>query len=124
MEKHDVMITDRILGISDLLRISLVEEYANEARPSDGQIYRKIRQYRLERQHVLENRWWTRLSSHKAKNLKQLLRNKTLTAAFDSLLKVPALLEAMRLGSMHKLLAMRSDEVGDRACAPIRLTGT
>ena len=50
------MITDRILNISDLLKISLIEKYANETRFFDEQIYHKIRQYRLKKQHVLKNR--------------------------------------------------------------------
>ena len=45
MKKHDVMITDRILNINDLLKKIFVEKYANEVRFFDEQIYRKIRQY-------------------------------------------------------------------------------
>ena len=49
------MIIDRILSINDLLKIFFIEEYANETRFFDEQIYCKIRQYRLKRQHVLKN---------------------------------------------------------------------
>ena len=49
MEKYDIIIIDRILNINDLLKISFIEEYANEVRFSDEQIYRKIRQYRLKK---------------------------------------------------------------------------
>jgi len=43
--------------------------------------------------------------------LKQLLQHKDFTAAFDSLLEVPALLEGMRISTLHKMFAIRCDEV-------------
>lgn len=97
--------------MSTELRTTLIEEYANESRPSDGEVYIKIRDYHTLRQFDLEARWWTRLSTAKAKNLKQLLKHCSIAAAFDSLAETPALLEAMRLGGMHKILAMKCDEV-------------
>lgn len=97
--------------ISHELRTVLTEEYANEGKPSDGQIYRKIRNYQFQKQSSLEMRWWTRLSSHGARNLKQLLQHRELTLAFDAFLEIPALLIGMRISTLHKMFAIRCDEV-------------
>lgn len=105
------MHTDRPIDISSELKTDLTEEYANERQPSDGEAYRKIREYHILKQSSLETRWWTRLSSHRAKNLKQLFRHEDITAAFDSLLEIPALLEGMRISTLHKMFATRCDEV-------------
>ncbi len=91
--------------ISAELKLALTEEYANECQPSDGEIYRKIREYHFQNQFSWETRWWTRLSSHGARNLKQLFRHEELTAAFDSFLEIPALLEGMRISILHKIIA-------------------
>ncbi len=47
------------LDISSKLRTLLTEEYANEAKPSDGEAYQKIREYHFQEQFNLEMRWWT-----------------------------------------------------------------
>lgn len=99
------------LDISSELKTALTEEYANEGQPSDGETYRKIREYHFLKQSSLETRWWTRLSSHRATNLKQLFRHEDITAAFDSLLEIPALLEGIRISTLHKMFATRCDEV-------------
>ena len=89
----------------------MTEEYANEESPSDGEMYRKIRQYQREKQTNLEVRWWTRMSPHKASNLRQLLKYNEYTLAFDSFLELPALLIGMRISTLHKMFAIRCDEV-------------
>ena len=88
-----------------------MEEYANEAKPSDGEVYRKIRNYRSQKQSSLEMRWWTLLSPHRASNLKQLFRHREFTLAFDAFLEIPALLTGMRISTLHKMFAIRCDEV-------------
>ena len=99
------------IDISSELKTTLTEEYANEGQPSDGEVYRKIREYHFQNQFSLETRWWTRLSTHRTTNLKQLLHHKDIAAAFDSLLEIPALLEGMRISTLHKMFATRCDEV-------------
>ena len=89
----------------------LSEEYANEKDPSDGEIYRKIRQYHFQRDISSESRWWARLRGCRAANLKALLKKPDFTAAFDALLDIPGLLNGMQLTTMHKIFAMKSDEV-------------
>lgn len=60
------MLTEQT-DLSTELRTTLIEEYANESRPSDGEIYIKIRDYHTLQQFDLEARWWTRLSTTKTK---------------------------------------------------------
>lgn len=57
------------LDISSKLRTLLTEEYANEAKPSDGEAYQKIREYHFQEQFNLEMQWWTRLSKHKTRTV-------------------------------------------------------
>ena len=93
------------------LKTALVEEYANEEPPSDGEIYCKIRQYQRERDLYSENRWRARLSKHGTKCLEQLFRHRALTAAFDDLLDIHGLWKGMRLSTLDKMIGMRCDEV-------------
>ncbi|CAD6446248.1 f68f9563-ded7-4069-bc2f-2a3b06713e93 [Sclerotinia trifoliorum] len=65
-------------------RRTLIEEYSNEKKPSDGEIYRKVRQYERE--------------------------DGELTAAFDKLLDIPGLWSGMRISTLHKLLDMKCYE--------------
>lgn len=92
------------------LKICLIEEYSNEVKPTDGEIYRKIRGYHLQRNLFFERRWWTRLTPHGTKNLRQLLRHDELTAAFDALLDISGLWDGMRISVLHKVMAIRCDE--------------
>ncbi|KAL4958852.1 DUF3723 domain-containing protein [Aspergillus stella-maris] len=98
--------------ISPDLRIALVDEYANEKPPTDGEVYRKIRQYQHESNALFQNRWWSRLSPNKAKRLRQLTSqdNTYLCAAFDGLLVIPGLWNGMSLGSLNTVLALKCDE--------------
>lgn len=110
-------------GISYELETLLVEEYANEEKPCDGEIYRKIREYQcLPRQGdskvspitcvSLEMRWWARFNKNREKRLRGLLRNRMLTAGFDALSKIPGLFDAgMMVTTLHTVLATRSYEV-------------
>lgn len=90
----------------------LVEEYANESIPTDGMIYYKIRQYHFQRNFSFESRWWARLRGCRGRNLKALFKHPELTAAFDALLDIPALWDGMLLTTLHKVLGLKSDDVG------------
>ena len=93
------------------LKTCLIEEYSNEEKPGDGEIYRKIRQYHFQRNISFENRWWARLTPHRRNNLKGLLHHRELTAAFDILLDIPGLWGGMKISTLHKMMAMHCDEV-------------
>ncbi|KAJ5152435.1 hypothetical protein N7492_009715 [Penicillium capsulatum] len=97
--------------ISRDLRSRLVDEYANERVPSDGEIYIKVRQYRNEANAHFENRWLARLSDNKARRLRGLESHPGIRAAFDSLLVLPSLLvHGMQIGSLPQALAICCDE--------------
>jgi Protein of unknown function (DUF3723) len=98
--------------ISHEVQQFLIEEYSNEATPTDGEIYRKIRQYHFQRNLNFEMRWWARLRGNRAQNLKSLLRHDELRAAFDALLDVPGLWDGMQLTTIHKMMALKFDEIG------------
>jgi hypothetical protein len=106
-----------LLDLDCDLKTSLIEEYSIEKEPDDGKIYRKIREYQGyhgEGNPYLEKRWWAILgaiSTHKRSNLKQLFRNPDYKAAFDIQLDIPGLGAGMRLSTLHKMLAMRCDDV-------------
>ena len=100
----------------DLFEESNLEEetrikFNETARIDDDEAYRKIREYHFKNERSNETRWWARLSSHKSRNLKKLLRHKDLIAAFDSLLKISALLEGMRINTLHKMFVIKCDEI-------------
>ncbi|BDD59040.1 hypothetical protein MAP00_004277 [Monascus purpureus] len=90
------------------LKTSLVEEYANQKKPTDGKIYRKIRQYELEDNEAFRQRWFVRLSPSNQDRLDQLdnRKNRRLRRAFDRLLAIPGLcLHGMRISMLHRLIA-------------------
>ena len=92
-----------------------MEEYSNEEKPSDGEIYRKIRQYERDGNDYFKKRWKTRLSDHGRRNLRRLFDHGDgeLLAAFDSLLDIPGLWDGMRISTLHKVICMKCDEVGE-----------
>ncbi|KAH6702814.1 hypothetical protein BKA61DRAFT_581947 [Leptodontidium sp. MPI-SDFR-AT-0119] len=52
------------------LRATLVEEYSNEEKPSDREIYRKIQQYEREGNFCFKKRWKTHLSDNGRRSLR------------------------------------------------------
>jgi hypothetical protein len=101
-----------LLDANRELKTCLIEKYSNEEKPSDGEIYRKIRQYHFQQNYSFEMRWWARLRGNRTKNLKGLLRNYELTEGFDALLPVTGLWEdGFLITTLHKAMAMKCDEV-------------
>jgi Protein of unknown function (DUF3723) len=93
---------------------SLTEDYSVEKEPDDGEIYRKIRCYQNEGNSYFEDRWWAILSAisiYKKKHLKRLIDHRRYKAAFDVQLDIPGLGGGMRLSTLHKMFAMRCDDV-------------
>lgn len=111
-------------GISYELKTLLIEEYANEERPCDGEIYRKIREYQFLPGSIdsnvspatcisFENRWWARFNPSREKKLRSLFRNPMLAAGFDALGKSPGIFDAgMMVTTLHKMIATSCHEVG------------
>ncbi|KAK5807568.1 hypothetical protein VI817_001826 [Penicillium citrinum] len=101
--------------LSEELKTSISEEYSSEKQLADGEIYRKIRQYESEGNRILRQKWVMRLpSDSKRKRLEQLgkEKNERLRCGFDKLLAIPGLwLHGMRIGMLHRVIALTSTEV-------------
>ncbi len=100
-----------VLDLSEDASRKLIEGYANTQRFSDGEIFWKIRFYHRARDARAEQKWWARLTETKRKDLKQLLKNDLFTNAFDDLLEMPGLWQPIKLGTLHRLLALKCHEV-------------
>lgn len=114
-------------GISYEMKAILDEEYSNEERPCDGQIYRKIREYQYLPQKAdalvlpatcvsFEMRWWSRFCESRQKKVRGLTQplklNRLVAAGFDALIKIPALFDAgMIVTTLHTMMATRCYEV-------------
>lgn len=92
----------------------LAEDFNNEKPHTDGEIFHKIRTYSREREKELERKWWARLTETKRKDLRQLLRDERYAQAFDAMLPWPGLWTTIKLGSLHRLLCLKCDEVSAR----------
>jgi hypothetical protein len=87
------------------LESALADEYSNSINFSDGEIYLKLRQYntltdRLEGTLFAEKCMMSRLSKDKRKDLKLMLKNKSLIVALDALRVFPGVWHGFQLG--HK----------------------
>jgi hypothetical protein len=120
-------------GISCELKTLLVEAYANEKKPCDGEIYRKIREYQFLPGKIdckvspttcvsFEMRWWARFNLSREKKLRGLFRS-SLAAYFDALMKIPALFDAgMMVTTLHKMMPTKCYEVSMPPGVAARLT--
>ena len=98
---------------------SLREHFSNDRRPSDGLIYERIRRYEgflgdpIDR--LAANNWWAMLEakpgSKKGSYLRAFFKHPTLPRKLDSLLLIEGIWEGMKIGLLHKVVAMRCDEV-------------
>jgi hypothetical protein len=78
---------------------------------SDGEIFRRIRQYQFTGQRERRNRWMNRLSASKASQLKQLLNVPEYQIAFDRLLPISGLWKGFRIGHLNRLNPLSCREV-------------
>lgn len=90
---------------------TVIEDHAHEQKPSDGEIFWKIRHYQRCGDEDAENSWWAYLDHSKPKDLRQLMKKPKLISAFDDLLDMPGLWATIQLGTLHRLLTMKCDEV-------------
>ncbi|KAF2849418.1 hypothetical protein T440DRAFT_126264 [Plenodomus tracheiphilus IPT5] len=88
----------------------IIESYAHEQKPSDGEVFRKIRLYHRAGDSASEDRWWACLEKSKPKDLRQLLKRKVLVGAFDKLIDMPGLWTGIHIGALHRLLTLKCDE--------------
>lgn len=96
---------------------TLKESYTSEKRPSDGRIYRSIRLYQGilngVRNEAAENYWWAVLGAEPGSRKPGYLRTlrPAIRDAFDALLPIAGIWEGMRIGVLHKINAMKCEEV-------------
>jgi hypothetical protein len=105
-------IVDAILDLSAAAKRALAEEYSNSMNFSDGVIYRNINEYTSLGDKFAEFQWWARLTKCKKDILKQFLKH-AFCAHFNSLLIIHGLWIAFNIGTLHKMMAMKVDEVSN-----------
>jgi hypothetical protein len=125
------------LYLSDIsydLETLLMDEYANEKKPCDGEIYRKIREYESVPSDVdyvvrpvsrvsFAMRWWSRFPDSRARKLRSLFKNESLATRFNILATIPGLFDAgMMVTTLHEVLAMKCYEVSMALGVATRLT--
>ena len=88
---------------------SVAEEFINEKGHSNGEIFRKIRDYHKNGEGDDEGRWWARLSKDNGKDLRQLLKDERFERVFDAMLSWPGLFRQITLRLSVRL---KCDEVG------------
>ena len=106
------------------METALSEEYSSSVNFSDGEIYLNLRAYdavelKDESIEFAEKRMLGRLSLNKRKDLKQILKHRAFTMAFDALKVLPGLWGGFRIE--HKFLSLRCHEVSSKPVA-IRCT--
>ncbi|KAF2843888.1 hypothetical protein T440DRAFT_462707 [Plenodomus tracheiphilus IPT5] len=95
------------------LKTALMEEYACEKDPDDGEFYCKIREHERSGHPFFHVLWLARLKAvavRKRQNLDRLLKHPGYSRAFDCQLDMPGLAGGMNLGTLHKMFAMKCEE--------------
>ncbi|EUC39552.1 hypothetical protein COCMIDRAFT_31295, partial [Bipolaris oryzae ATCC 44560] len=95
--------------LSTQARRSLVDDYSNSRKFSDGTIFRKIIEYETSDNYSKQH-WWSWLTDCKKDILCRIFSHLEFNAALRQLYQVPALLEDLNITVWHKIIATRSDE--------------
>ncbi|KAF1352972.1 hypothetical protein EJ07DRAFT_13857, partial [Lizonia empirigonia] len=88
---------------------SLVEDYSSSRVFSDGLIFRKIVEYEGPNEFARQH-WWSWLTDCKKDILGRIFAHKEYNAALRKLIRIPALLDDLKITVWHKIIATRSDE--------------
>ncbi|KAM7189005.1 Protein of unknown function (DUF3723) domain containing protein, partial [Rhypophila sp. PSN 637] len=91
--------------------LEIISIFSYETQQSDGELYRKIVES-YHRDEITYAFCMGSLTEPKERNMKMLMRPKNLAIvkALSSLLEIPAMMEQLVLGSIHKWLALHMDE--------------
>ncbi|EMC97300.1 hypothetical protein BAUCODRAFT_130484 [Baudoinia panamericana UAMH 10762] len=91
-------------------RLLLIEEYKNEQRFADGDVYRYYRYAQIANDQASVKRWLARLSSTKVRNLQQLEKadHGRVLERLDKLLPFVGLWQGFKLGALCRLLPLRT----------------
>jgi hypothetical protein len=99
-------------GLPSSCILELRTKYSNERPFCDGDIFRHLLYFRRRADLTQQNKWLSRLSESKRKDIKKLLEKMPrLRDAFDNLLPLIGLWPALRLGTLHRILTLKCDEV-------------
>ncbi|OCL03052.1 hypothetical protein AOQ84DRAFT_420650 [Glonium stellatum] len=112
LDQNDQWWTVRLFSkeLSTAASKRIIEAFRNEQPFSDGEIFRKMRQYHQMGDKKTENQWLARLTPTKQKDLRQLLKDKRFAAAFDELVDMQGMWDPIKLGTLHRLLSLKCDE--------------
>ncbi|KAI3326657.1 hypothetical protein HD806DRAFT_532293 [Xylariaceae sp. AK1471] len=77
---------------------------------ADGEIYRSLRLCQRANQDLLAREWMVQLSPSKQAILRLLFKNTEIVEALDRLLPFPGVWDGLRIGNIHKYLALHFDE--------------
>ncbi|GAB7336289.1 hypothetical protein MBLNU13_g09039t1 [Cladosporium sp. NU13] len=96
-------------GMPHAVRESMIQQYTNELRFSDGDIFRFYRRAQQANDQKAVNKWLARLSASKKRNLMQLEKadHGRLIAALDALMPFVGLWQGFQLGAMNRIMPMR-----------------
>ena len=96
-------------GMPHAVREAMIQQYSNELRFSDGDIFRYCRRAQQANNQRVVSRWLARLSASKKINLTQLERadHGRLIAALDALIPFIGLWQGFQLGAMNRIMPMR-----------------
>ncbi|KAF2182665.1 hypothetical protein K469DRAFT_443832, partial [Zopfia rhizophila CBS 207.26] len=102
-------VTFYLEDLSEEAKRSLIEDYSNSKSFSDGLIFRKIVEYELTDMFA-ERHWWSWLTDSKRDILNRVFEHSGFSAALRNLLRIPALLDDLKISLWHKIIATLSDE--------------
>jgi len=93
------------------LQTYLREGFADSTNFCDGEILRHIRLYQARQDARSENKWWSRLSRDKKKDLKALLKINGFCDVFDDLMNITGLWPPFHIGTFRRYLTLNCHEV-------------
>ena len=99
------------VGLSEKAKRSFRETYSYGVNFTDGEVFRQIRFSSLLGDQAAEQRWRSRISPTKERDLRQLWKRIPIMNAFDDLLPMRGFWKALKLGSLDNILTPRCDEV-------------
>lgn len=86
------------------------DQYHHETKPSDGEVYRKVRYYQKNGEDRLAQNWMIRLSNRKQRSLAQWFLQNDLVEALDQLLDFPGLWFGLEIGNFTKHIGVHCNE--------------
>jgi hypothetical protein len=107
-----------VVDLDDALKTTLAEEYTDQRRVTDGEIYWKVRHYEQNQNECYRQKWLTRFSPKNLVAIKMLdkEKNRSLRLGFDALLPIRGLWRnGMRINIIPEIIAISCNEVGYRA---------